>query len=110
MTPDILAHILQDVKIDGVHREIGKYKSKLTAFKTKTKLKDMISLSFPVPDYCIELTMTVEGWEDKTIDDVEKAAMNILQRATCSGCNRCIEWKRVDTGSIKQVFILMEFV
>ena len=110
MTPDALAHILQDVKIDDVHQKIEKYKSKLTAFKTKTKLRDIIDLSFPVPDYCIELTMKFEGWEDKTIEEAEKAAMKILQRATYSDREIRIGLKRVNPGCIELVFILLESI
>ena len=113
MAPDTLAHILKDVEVDGkqnVNQEIEKYNNKLTAFKTKTKLKDIIGLSFLVPDYCIELTMKAEGWKDKTIDDAEKAAVNILRQATCSSCNRCIRWKEVKKGCIELVFIITESV
>ena len=51
----------------------------MTAFKASTKLSDLIGWSVSVPDYCIELTLEVKGWEDKTIKDAERAAMNILQ-------------------------------
>ena len=77
MTPDTLIYILKDVNIDNVHRKIGEYKGKLLAFKAKTKLRELINTSFPVPDYCMELTMKVEGWEDKTIQEVENRAVNI---------------------------------
>ena len=52
MTPDTLAHILKDVKIDDVHK-INEYKFKLMAFKTNTKLRELIGITFPVPDYCM---------------------------------------------------------
>ena len=78
MTPNILAHKLEDVKINQIHRKIDMYRGKMSDFKSNTKLKDMINTSFAVPDYCIELTMEVEGWEDKTIEEVELAIENIL--------------------------------
>ena len=81
MTPDTLAHILKDVKIDDVHKRIDEYKEKLMAFKANTKLRELVGISFPVPDYCVELTMEVEGWEDKTIQEVEDRAVNIVRRA-----------------------------
>ena len=62
-----------------------------------------------MPDYCIELSMTVEGWEDITINDAEKKSMNILRRAMYrSSCNIPLGWKAVKPGSIKLVFILTE--
>ena len=48
-------------------------------YKANTKLRDLIGINFPVPDYCIELTMEVEGWEDKTIQEVENRAVNMVQ-------------------------------
>ena len=109
MTPDTLAHILKDVKIDDVHKKIDEYKGKLMAFKANTKLKELIGISFPVPDYCMELTMEVEGWEDKTIQEVENRAVNIVRRAAYSGSPHVsLGWKGVIPGSIKAVFILME--
>ena len=69
MSPEILTHILQDVPIDDMHQKIKEYTSKLATFKASTKLRDLIGISFSVPDYCIELTMITEGWEDKTILD-----------------------------------------
>ena len=111
MTPDTLAHILKDVKNDDVHRKIDEYKDKLTAFKTNTKLRELISISFPVPDYCMDLTMEVEGWEDKTIQEVENRAVNIVQRAAYSGSPHVsLGWKEVSPGSINVTFILMESV
>ena len=58
--PDTLVHILRDVTIDDMHKKINEYKEKLLAFKANTKLKELIGISFPVPDYCMELTMEVE--------------------------------------------------
>ncbi|MCG8623944.1 MAG: death domain-containing protein, partial [Proteobacteria bacterium] len=84
MTPDTLAHILKDVKIDGMHKKIDEYKDKLMAFKANTKLRELVGISFPVPDYCMELAMEVEGWEDKTIQEVEERAVNIVRRAAYS--------------------------
>ena len=111
MTPDTLAHILKDVKIDGVHKKINEYKDKLLAFKANTKLRELIGISFPVPDYCMELTMEVEGWEDKTIQEVENRAVNIVRRAAYSGSPHIsLGWKRVIPGSIKLTFILMESI
>jgi hypothetical protein len=111
MTPDTLAHIVKDVKIDDVHRKINKYKAKLLAFKATTKLRELVGISFPVPDYCMELTMEVEGWEDKTIQEVEDRAVNIVRRAAYSGSPHVrLGWKGVFPGSINVIFILMESV
>ena len=111
MTPDTLAHILKDVKIDDIHKRVNKYKDKLMAFKTNTKLKELLNTSFPVPDYCMELTMEVEGWEDKTIQEVENRAVNIVRQATQSSCPHVsLGWKGVNPGSIKVTFIFMESV
>ena len=111
MTPDTLAHILKDVKIDDIHKRVNKYKDKLMAFKTNTKLKELLNTSFPVPDYCMELTMEVEGWEDKTIQEVENRAVNIVRQATQSSCpHLSLGWKGVNPGSIKVTFILMESI
>ena len=109
MTPDILAHIVKDIKIDDIHQKIGKYKEKLSTFKNNTKLSDLIGTSFPVPDYCMELTVEVEGWEDKTIEQEEKTVVNIMQRATY-GQNVRLGWKEVVPGSMKITFILMESI
>ena len=105
MMPDTLAHIVQDIKIDDMQQKIDKYRKKLTDFKTKTELKDMIGLRFPVPDYCIELTMEVVGWENKTVDEAEVATLNILRKAAYSGR---IGMKAVIPGSTKMVFIFLE--
>ena len=111
MTPDTLAHILKDVKIDDIHKKVKKYKDKLMAFKANTKLQQLINTHFPVPDYCIELTMEVEGWEDKTIQEVENRAVNIMRRATYSGSPYVsLGLKGVVPGSIKVTFILLESV
>ena len=109
MTPDILAHIVKDIKIDDIHQKIDKYKEKLSTFKNNTKLRDLIGTSFPVPDYCMELTVEVEGWEDKTIEQAEKTVVNIMQRATY-GQNVRLGWKGVVPGSLKLTFILMESI
>ena len=105
MIPDTLAHIVQDIKIDDIQQKIDKYKMKLAAFKTKTELKDMIGLRFPMPDYCIELTMEVVGWGDKTIDEAETATLNILRKAAYSGG---IGLKAVNPGSLRMTFIFLE--
>jgi hypothetical protein len=111
MTPDTLAHILKDVKIDDVHKKINEYKVKLLTFKATTKLRVLVGISFPVPDYCMELTMEVEGWEDKTIQEVEDRAVNIVRRAAYSGSPHVrLSWKGAFPGSINVVFILMESV
>ena len=108
MIPDTLAHIVQDIRIDDnniIQEKIDKYRKKLTDFKTKTELKDIIGLCFPVPDYCIELKMEVDGWEGKTIFEAEKATLNILRKATyCGG----IGWKAVNPGSTRMVFVFLE--
>ena len=109
MTPDTLAHILKDVKIDGVHSKVKEYEDKLRAFKATTKLRELVGISFPVPDYCMELTMEVEGWEDKTIQEVEDRAVNIVRRAAYSGSPHIrLGWKGVFPGSINVAFILLE--
>ena len=111
MTPDTLAHILKDVNIDGVHSKVKKYKDKLMAFKANTKLRELVGISYPVPDYCMELTMEVEGWEDKTIQEVEDRAVNIVRRAAYSGSPQVrLGWKGVFPGSINVTFILVESV
>jgi hypothetical protein len=110
MSPEILTHILQDVEIGDMHQKIEEYTSKLATFKAITKLRDLIGISFPMPDYYIELTMITEGWEDKTISDAEKSTVNILRRTIYSGQNIPIVWKAVSPGSIKLVFILVKSV
>ena len=106
MSPEILTHILQDVPIDDMHQKIKDYTSKLAIFKASTKLRDLIGISFSIPDYYIELTMITEGWEDKTILDAEKSVINILMRLTYSSQNNPIRWKAINPGSIKLVFVL----
>ena len=111
MTPDTLAHILKDVKIDDVHKKIDEYKIKLLAFKANTKLRELVGISFSVPDYCMELTMEVEGWEDKTIQEVEDKTVNIVRRAAYSGSPHVrLGWKGVFPESIIVMFILMESI
>ena len=110
MMPDTLAHILRGVKIEEVHKRISEYKEKLLAFKANTKLKELIGISFPVPDYCMELTMEVERWEDKTIQEVEDRAVNIMRRSDHSGQNTPLGWKAVNVGSVKITFILKKVV
>ena len=106
--PDTLEHILQDVKIEGIQQNIDKYKDKLTNFKANTKLKDVLNTHFPVPDYCIELAMEVEGWENKTVEEAEKLVVNIIRVA----CRKdvCLGWKGVIPGSTKLIFILVESI
>jgi hypothetical protein len=111
MTPDTLAHIVKDVKIDDVHKKINEYQVKLVTFKETTKLRELVGISFPVPDYCMELTMEVEGWEDKTIQEVEDRAVNIVRRAAYSGSPHVrLGSKGVFPGSINVTFILIESV
>ena len=104
MIPDTLAHIVQDIKIDDMQQKINKYRMKLATFKTKTELKDMIGLCFPVPDYCIELKMEVIGWENKTIDEAEKATLNILRKAAYTDG---IGLKAVNPGYLRMTFIFL---
>ena len=59
-----------------------------------------------MPDYCIELTVEVEGWEDKTIAEAERATLNILRKA--AAYSGCIGWKAVSPGSLKMTFIFLE--
>ena len=74
-------------------------------------LRELVGISFPVPDYCIELTMEVEGWEDKTIQEVEDRAVNIVRRAAYSGSPHVrLGWKGVFPGSIYVMFILLESI
>ena len=109
MMPDTLDHILKDVKNDNIHQKVDKYMEKLSTFKMKTKLSDLIRIHFDVPDYCIELTMEVEGWEDKTIEEAEKAAKNIM-RCAAYGHHVPLGWKGVEPGSMKLTFILLESI
>lgn len=108
MMPDTLAHIVKDVNINGIQRKVDQYKRSLLTFKAKTKLRDLVGTSFPVPDYCMELTMKVEGWEEKTIEEVEKIITNIMRRATYSGHDIHRSLKAVITGCIELTFILVE--
>lgn len=110
MMPEPLEYILQDVLIDDIHQRIGDYKRKLLQFKTCTKLKDVISTQFPVPDYCMELTLKVEGWENKTIDEAEKNAVNMTTRDKYSGHNMKLVLKRVNAGCIELTFVLVESI
>ena len=100
MMPNTLQYILKDVKIDDIHQKIDKYKEKLSNFKTQTKLGELIGTDFPVPDYCIELTMEVKGWEDKTLVEAEEAVGNIMRCATY-GQHVPLGWKGVEPGSMK---------
>ena len=104
MLPDTLAHILKGIKVDYIHQQIDKYKQKLSAFKRNTKLGDMKGIVFQLPEYCIELTMKVEGWEDKTIEEAEKAVGNIMH----CGQHAYLGWKGVEPGCLKLTFILLE--
>jgi hypothetical protein len=55
--------------------------------------------------------MEVEGWEDKTIQEVEDRAMNIVRRAAYGGSPHVrLGWKGVFPGSINVTFILIESV
>ena len=110
MMPEMLAHILKGVGIDELHIKIDEYKEKLLAFKANTKLRNLIGISFPVPEYCIELIMKVEGWEDKTIEEAENCIINIIQPATNGGQTVYLGWKAVNPGRIMPTFILIESV
>ena len=107
MMPDTLEYIMKDVTIDAIHKKIREYKDKLLEFKKSTKLRDMLGIRFPVPDYFVELTMEVKGWENKTIEQAEKAVESIMRRAAC-GHPIHLGWKGVEPGSIKLTFILLE--
>ena len=109
MIPDVLTHIVQDVKRDDIHQKIEEYKEKLSTFKANTKLRDLTNISFPVPDYCIELTMEVEGWEDKTMEEAEKMVLNLMREPT-HDTNVHLGWKKVTTGSLKITFIFTESI
>ena len=110
MMPETLAHILKSVEIDKIHEMIATYRSKLLAFKGTTKLKDMINTRFAVPDYCIELTLKVKGWEDKTIEEVEQIVVNMIFVPPSTNISQkvCLGLKNVGTGCIRLTFILME--
>ena len=112
MTPDTLAHIVKDVKIDEVRIKINDYQFKLMAFKANTKLRELIDISFPVPDYCEELTIMVEeSCRDKTIQEVEDGAVNFVPQSAHGGSPHIrLGWKRVHVaaGSICMTFIIME--
>ena len=111
MMPDTLYQIVKDVGVNDIREKIQKYSVKLSAFKTSTKLKDVIGISFIVPDYCIRLTMKVKGWEDKTIEEAEIAACNTLQRhemPPASGHPIHVGYERVSVGCIELTFILLE--
>ena len=110
MMPEMLAHILKGVKIDELLKKIDEYKEKILAFKANTKLRNLIGISFPVPEHCIELTMKVEGWEDKTIEEAENCTINIIQPATNGGQTAHLGWKAVNPGCITLTFILIESV
>ena len=109
--PETLTYILRDVKVDDIHQMLDKYKHKLANFKANTMLRELIGISFPVPDYCMELTTEVEGWEDKTIQEVENSAVNIVRQAVYNGSPHVsLGWKGVCPGSIKLKFILTKSV
>ena len=109
--PDTLYQIVKDVEVKDIQEKIQNYSVKLAAFKTKTKLKDVIGISFTVPDSCIRLTMKVEGWEDKTIEEAEKAACNMLQRHEMPpGYPVRVGYERVKGGCLELTFILLESI
>ena len=109
MLPDVLTHIVRDVKLDDIHQKIEEYKEKLSTFKANTKLRDLIDISFPVPDYCIELIVKVEGWEDKTMEEAEKMMVNLMREAT-HGQSVHLGWKKVTPGSLNMTFIFTESI
>ena len=77
VSADTLAYILKDIKVptNNIHQDIDKFRNKLASFKRTTLLKDVITLSLPIPDYFKQLTVEVEDWENKLIDEAEKIAM-----------------------------------
>ena len=109
MSPDVLTHIVQDVKVNGIHQKIEEYKKKLSTFKANTKLRDLTDKIFQVPDYCIELTVKVEGWEDKTIEEAEMTVKNLIARDKY--CDKSlIGLKNIIPGCLKITFILLETI
>ena len=110
MMPEPLERILQDVKIDDIHQKISNYKGKLLQFKTCTKLKDVIDTQFPAPEYCMYLTLKVEGWENKTIGEAEKNVVNMIIRDEYSGHDTILGLGAVNAGCIELTFVLVEFI
>ena len=109
MMPETLYEILRDVHIEDIHKKVQDYRDKLSAFKASTKLKDLIGISFMVPDYCIRLTMKVEGWENKTIDEAERAACNTLRcYAMPPGHPIRLGYEKVSGGCVELTYILLE--
>ena len=108
LTPEILTHIVQDVK--KVHLEIAVYESKLLNFKTKTKLKDLIGLQFLLPDLYVELSFKVRAdWKEKTIDNAEKSVHNLLVRAGYQD-PKLGGLQGVRQGCIELVYVLLESI
>ena len=111
MMPETLYEILRDVDIEEIHKKVQNYRDKLSAFKASTKLKDLIGISFMVPDYCIRLTMKVEGWEGKTIEEAERAACNTLRCYVMPpGHDHPIRlgYEKVRGGCVELTYILLE--
>ena len=107
MTPEILTYIVQDVK--EVHFDMAVYESKLLRFKTKTKLKDLISWEFLLPDFYMELHIKVRGWQEKTIDDAEKSVHTLLARAGYRN-PKVGGLQGVRQGCIELVYVLLESI
>ena len=109
MTPEILTHIIQDVK--DVHFDVALYESKLLAFKERTKLKDMIGLEFLLPDYYMEVRIKVKGWQKKTILDAEKSIRNLFVRHIYQPSSIGVHtWQSVNPGSMELVLVLLEHI
>ena len=104
MMPDTLAHIIKDIDIPDIHTRIEEYNEKLLTFKMNTKLADLLGIRFPIPDYCIELSEKVEGWEDKTILEAEGAI--------CTAIHPKMSFRltSVYPGSMKLGFVLLKAV
>ena len=111
MTPEILTHIILDVKLEDVHIDVAVYESKLLAFKETTKLKDMIGLEFLLPDYYVEVRIKVNGWQEKTILDAEKSIHNLFVRHTYQSSAIGVHtWQSVNPGCIELVLVLLEHI
>ena len=107
MTPEILTHIIQDVK--EVHLEIAVYESKLLNFKTKTKVKDLIGWELLLPDFYLELHVKVRGWQEKTIIDAEKSVYTLLARAGYQD-PKLGGLQSVKEGCIELTYVLLESI
>ena len=107
ITPEILTHIIQDVK--EVHFDVAVYESKLSSFKTRTKVKDLIGLEFLLPDFYVELRIKVRGWQEKTINDADTSVCMLLARAGYRnpklGGLQCVK-----EGCVELTYVLLESI